>query len=184
MRILGILFRALFPRSARKSNNFQQRQIIFPRFVPEHHPSSNVTAGRNKTAYGTTQVGNLRGHCYVVDGDTIVINNTNIRLAGIDAPEMDQPYGNTAKWALHKLCKGHVITAEFADHFSYERHVATCYLPDGRDLSSEMVAQGLALDWHRFSGGKYRHLEPEGVRRKLWRVEAKHQGRMPPSKLN
>jgi endonuclease YncB( thermonuclease family) len=63
------------------------------------------------------------------------------------------------------------------DGTSYNRVVAVCTLPDGRDLSAEMVKAGLALDWEKFSGGKYRHLEPEGVRKKLWRCAAKHNGK-------
>jgi hypothetical protein len=43
-----------------------------------------------------------------------------------------------------------------------------------------MVKAGLALDWDKHSGGRYRHLEVEGIRKKLWRVEARHKGRMPP----
>ena len=39
----------------------------------------------------------IKGRCWVIDGDTIVINKTHIRLSGIDAPEMDQPYGKNAK---------------------------------------------------------------------------------------
>ena len=50
--------------------------------------------------------------------------------------------------------------------------------PDGTDLSATLVAQGLALDWTRFSGGSCRHLEPDGARKKLWRVDAKHKGRL------
>jgi micrococcal nuclease len=33
----------------------------------------------------------LRGRCWVIDGDTIVIDNVRLRLAGIDAPELDHP---------------------------------------------------------------------------------------------
>ena len=122
----------------------------------------------------------VTGRCYVVDGDTIVIDNTMIRLAGIDAPELDQPYGKNAKWALIRLCQGQVVTASFegADH--YDRTVATCRLPDGRDLSAEMVSAGLALDWPKFSGGRYRALEVPGIRKKLWRVDARQKGRFPP----
>ncbi|WP_082400891.1 thermonuclease family protein [Gemmobacter sp. LW-1] len=122
----------------------------------------------------------LRGRCWVVDGDTIVIDRVNIRLAGIDAPELDHPFGQQAKRALIALCRGQVVTAITDGSSSYERVVATCTLEDGRDLSAEMVKCGLALDWGKFSGGKYRHLEAEGLRKKLWRVEAKHRGRMPP----
>ena len=121
------------------------------------------------------------GFCYVVDGDTITIGNTSIRLAGIDAPELDQPWGKKAKWELLALTKGQIIRAELDGSMSYERTVARCYLPDGRDLSLEMVKMGLALDWGRFSGGEYRAYEPPGIRKKLWRVAAKHRGQFPPS---
>jgi endonuclease YncB( thermonuclease family) len=119
----------------------------------------------------------LRGKCYVIDGDTIHINSTRIRLAGIDAPELEDPWGKKAKWEMVSICKGKVITAKLAHDKSYDRIVATCFLPDGTDISAELVRRGLALDWAKFSGGKYRHLEPVGVRKKLWRVAAKHQGK-------
>ena len=122
----------------------------------------------------------IRGHCWVIDGDTIVINKVHIRLAGIDAPELDHPYGQNAKRALMNLCRGQVVTAITDGATSYERAVATCTLDDGRDLSAEMVSAGMALDWGKHSGGRYRHLEVQGIRKKLWRVEARHNGKMPP----
>lgn len=122
----------------------------------------------------------IKGHCWVIDGDTIVINKVHIRLAGIDAPELDQPYGQNAKRALMAMCKGKVVTAITDGSVSHERAVATCRLDDGTDLSAEMVKAGLALDWRKFSGGQYRSLEVEGIRKKLWRVDARQRGRMPP----
>ena len=118
----------------------------------------------------------LRGRCWVIDGDTIVINNIRLRLAGIDAPELDHPWGQQSKWALVQLCKGQTVTARIKPELSYDRRVAECFLPDGRDLAAELVRSGLALDWPKFSGGKYRHLEPEDVRRKLWRAAARQRG--------
>lgn len=122
----------------------------------------------------------LRGPCYVIDGDTIVIRNVRIRLWGIDAPELDHPYGRNAKWALVRLTRGSHVTAVFKDDVSYDRIVAQCFLPDGTDISEHLVRQGLALDWYKFSGGHYRSLEPAGVRRKLWRSDARMKGQFPP----
>ncbi|MET0599857.1 MAG: thermonuclease family protein [Mesorhizobium sp.] len=129
-----------------------------------------------------------------------MIKGIHIRLAGIDAPELDHPWGRQSKWALIHLCKGHTVTARFKpDELSHNRRVAECFLPDGRDLAAELVRIGLALDWPTFSGGKYRHLEPEDVRRKkLWRTAARQRGmlqvldarqqreqvRIPPMKCN
>jgi micrococcal nuclease len=120
----------------------------------------------------------LRGSCWVVDGDTIIINEVRIRLAGIDAPELDHPWGKQSKWALVKLCKGQVVTARLRPELSYDRVVADCYLDDGRDLAAELVRSGLALDWPKFSGGKYRHLEPTDARKRLWRADARQRGRL------
>jgi len=120
----------------------------------------------------------LRGRCWVIDGDTVVINDVRIRLAGIDAPELDHPWGMKSKWALVELCRGQIVTAHIKPELSYDRVVAECFLPDRRDLAAELVRRGLALDWPKFSGGKYRHLEPPEARRRLWRADARQKGRL------
>ncbi len=120
----------------------------------------------------------VRGPAYVIDGDSIVIKKTQIRLFGIDAPELNHPYGKKAKWELVKLCKGNEISAEILQTDHFERTVARCSLPDGSDLSAEMVKRGLAIDWPKFSGGVYEHLEIPGVRKKLWLADARQKGRM------
>lgn len=120
----------------------------------------------------------LIGRAYVVDGDTLTIQNTQVRLFGVDAPELDHPYGKNAKGALLSLCKGHDVRAEIIAQDAHGRTVARCYLADGRDLSAEMVKLGLAIDWAKFSNGQYRSLELPGVRKKLWLADARQKGRM------
>lgn len=123
----------------------------------------------------------IEGTCWVIDGDTIVIGKQNIRLAGIDAPELDHPWGRKAKFALVALCRGQKITVRVTGELSHDRVVGICHLPDGRDLAAEMVRMGLAVDWPKYSGGRYRHLEVPGVRRRLWRCDARQNGRFPPT---
>jgi len=120
----------------------------------------------------------VSGPARIVDGDTLVIRKTQIRLFGVDAPELDHPYGKKAKWALVSLCKGQKVRAEITELDDYGRTVAKCYLEDGTDLSAEMVKQGLALDWPKFSDGKYRTLETSDARKKLWLADARQKGRM------
>jgi micrococcal nuclease len=138
-------------------------------------------AVQQKTQIRIVEVKELRGNAWVIDGDTIDIAGTRIRLAGIDAPELDHPYGKNAKWTLVNLCKGQVVRAVFDGELSHDRTVATCYLPDGRDLSAEMVKAGMAIDWPKFSRGKYSGLELPGIRKKLWRCDARQKGLMPPA---
>lgn len=130
------------------------------------------------SAHPATHPRVLQGPAYVTDGDTITIQKTQVRLYGIDAPELHHPYGKKAKWAMVRLCNGHHIRAEITDEDEYGRTVAKCYLPDGRDLSGELVKQGLAIDWPKFSGGKYSHLEVAGIRKKLWLADARQKGRI------
>ena len=120
----------------------------------------------------------LCGAAYVVDGDTLIICKTQIRLFGIDAPEINHPYGQKAKWTLLSLCKGQTVHAEITATDSHGRTVAKCYLQDGRDLSAEMVKLGLAIDWPKYSGGRYRSLETLDARKKLWLADARQKGRM------
>ena len=122
----------------------------------EHAPPPNIPTSRQ-----------LKGRAYIIDGDTIVVDKIKVRLAGIDAPELDQPWGQKSKWAMVKLCKGQTIRVELTGETSYDRLVGTCYLPDGRDIGEEIVKQGLALDGGHFSKGKYQHLEHPEIRRKL-----------------
>jgi endonuclease YncB( thermonuclease family) len=114
----------------------------------------------------------------VIDGDTVVIQKKQIRLFGVDAPEINHPYGKKAKWALVSLCKDQTVRAEITDQDDHNRSVARCFLRDGRDLSAEMVKLGLAIDWPKFSGGKYRSLEVRDARKKLWLADARQKGRM------
>ena len=109
----------------------------------------------------------IKGKAYMIDGDTIRIRSTKIRLAGIDASEENQPWGRKSKWAMLEICRDQIITADLNGTRSYDRLVATCYLPDGRDIGVEIVRRGLALDLPEFSHGKYRPYEPEGARRRL-----------------
>lgn len=120
----------------------------------------------------------VSGPAYIVDGDSLVIRKTQIRLFGVDAPELNHPYGQKAKWALVSLCKGQTVRAEVTATDDHGRTVARCYLEDGRDLSAEMVKIGLAIDWPKFSGGIYRSLEVPDARKKMWLADARQKGRM------
>lgn len=151
--------------------------------LPATRPVASVRTRQHKPFDATTAEPSssnrvVSGAVYVTDGDTIKIKNTQIRMFGIDAPELNHPYGQKAKWALHKLCKGQRVRAEIKEVDAHGRTVAQCFLPDGRDLSAEMVKRGLAIDWSKFSGGKYRPLEPRDARKRLFLADARQKGRM------
>jgi len=163
--LVGVLYFVFAPRKTPSARKPRQR------ITSELQPFDAQTAKPLETLI-------LRGPAFVVDGDTITIRKTQIRLFGIDAPEMHHPYGKKAKWALVSLCKGQTIRAEVSEQDTYGRTVARCFLPDGRDLSAEMVKMGLAIDWPKFSDGAYRALETPDARKKMWLADARQKGRM------
>lgn len=85
----------------------------------------------------------------VHDGDSINITNSdgvvvNIRLYGVDAPELKQSFGYQAKKRLIKLASRQTVDIEPMDTDRYGRTVALVRLKDGTLVNEVMVAEGLA----------------------------------------
>ncbi|MGY4433144.1 endonuclease YncB(thermonuclease family) [Bradyrhizobium sp. F1.13.1] len=108
------------------------------------------------------------GRASVIDGDTIEIHGTRVRLWGIDAPESTQlcrgddsnlyRCGRAAATALAGLLWAIKRPVQCApiDRDQYGRTVATCQLgTPGPDIGQWLVANGHALDWPLYSKGKY-----------------------------
>jgi len=130
--------------------------------------------------------GPFRGYCHVIDGDTIMVRGVKVRIFGIDAPELDRPFGQKAKWAMISICKRKMITVVPNGETSYDRIVGECRLPDGTDIAAELVKMGLAVDWPQFSGGRYRGLEHPHAARRLGivRVLRSTQPPSPPARFD
>lgn len=171
--LAGVLLAIVLARRLRTRPSANEASDLPPTNLPPKSPRFEAESAR---PIATRRC--IEGPARVTDGDTIVIKKTQIRLFGIDAPELNHPYGQKAKWAMVRLCKGQKIRAEITDIDAYGRTVARCYLPDGRDLSAELVKQGLAIDWRKFSGGVYRSLEVADARRKMWLADARQNGKM------
>ncbi len=156
----------------RRSNNVRHNRRRAPHLAKPASPPSG------RTYCPPVKPTIITGVPYVTDGDSLIIKKVEIRLFGVDAPEMKHPYGNKAKWAMFGLCKGQQVRAEVVGTDTHGRTVAKCYLPDGRDLSAEIVKLGLAIDWPKFSGGVYKSLEVPDARKKMWLADARQKGRM------
>jgi endonuclease YncB( thermonuclease family) len=102
----------------------------------------------------------LTGRPRIVDGDTIWIGGTKIRLHGIDAPESKQTCkkadgseyrcGKMATFALAEIIEFHWITCKGETTDRYKRRIAVCYAGP-YDISAEMVRRGWALAYRRYS---------------------------------
>ena len=82
----------------------------------------------------------------IVDGDTIIVvmgdNEEKIRLAGIDAPELSQPYGHEAFDFLRDMLVGKEVTLQVLSRDVYDRIVAVVFL-DGVDVNAVLAEEGL-----------------------------------------
>ena len=104
-----------------------------------------------------------------IDGDTLVVGGVRVRLHGIDAPEADQtcggrelsrwPCGAAALDALAGLIAGQQIGCTGSSFDSYGRLLASCRAA-GRELNAEMVRNGLAWAYVRYSQ-RYAALEAD-----------------------
>lgn len=86
----------------------------------------------------------------VADGDTItVLDDTytqhKIRLAGIDAPEKRQAFGNVSKRSLAEQVSGRTALVEWSKIDKYGRKVGRVLMAN-KDINLEQVRRGLA--WH------------------------------------
>lgn len=94
----------------------------------------------------------LTGHVVgVTDGDTITLLDASktqhkIRLAGIDAPEKKQAFGQRSKEALSDLAYDKDLTIEWSKKDRYGRVIGKLMDKRGQDLNLEQVKAGLA--WH------------------------------------
>lgn len=96
------------------------------------------------------------GKCVkVLDGDTIEVMHGNtakrIRLAGVDCPEKSQDFGKRAKEFTAQQAYGQDVTILTHNTDRYGRTIAQVILPDGRSLNTELVRNGLAWWYRRYS---------------------------------
>ena len=93
----------------------------------------------------------------IVDGDTFWISGQDVRIRvwGLDAPETNRPGGAAATAAMTRLVSGQVLHCRQRDIDRFGRIVGQCFLPDGRDITREMIRSGTATEFCRFSRNYY-----------------------------
>jgi len=127
----------------------------------------------------TAHASDLVGQASIIDGDTLEIHGTRIRLWGIDAPESSQlcrrddslPYRCGAKAAneLDRFIARRAVSCEPVSTDRYGRTVAKCSV-EGTDLAEWLADSGLAFDWPKYSRGKYAKAQREAQKagRGVW----------------
>src|ERR1700751_1715002 len=107
--------------------------------------------------------GDLIGQASTIDGDTLEIHGTRIRLRGIDAPESTQlcrgedslqfRCGAKAANDLDAFIARRPVSCMPMNLDQYGRTVATCSA-GGTDLGEWLVRNGFSLEWAQFSKGR------------------------------
>jgi endonuclease YncB( thermonuclease family) len=112
----------------------------------------------------------VAGFAQVIDGDSIRLEGRDIRIAGIDAPELRQtclvhsgpyPCGDVARRALGDMLAGRLVTCRVSGRDRYGRRLASCET-GGEDIGAVLVSRGFAVAY-----GRYESEEAGARRRKL-----------------
>lgn len=103
----------------------------------------------------------ISGAAGVVDGDTIAIGKTKIRLEGIDCPEAGQMCraADGSEWACGlaatdmtiRLADRKAVMCDVTGTDRYGRKLATCRVGDEPSINAQLVRAGLAYAFRRYS---------------------------------
>ena len=92
---------------------------------------------------------------HIIDGDTVILKDgRHIRLIGINTPEIgrngkaSEPGADAARKHLHSLLQGHqqiFLKFDTQQIDRYKRTLAHLFLPDGKNIQANLLAEGLAI---------------------------------------
>jgi len=102
----------------------------------------------------------LQGEARAIDGDTLQLGDTRLRLHGIDAPELRQTCEDSSGevWACGRRAASELATAVsgaevhciIRERDRYQRLIATCWA-GGQDIGQSLVTHSWAVAYRRFS---------------------------------
>lgn len=91
---------------------------------------------------------------HIADGDTITVLDSGkvqhkVRLAGIDAPEKAQAFGQKSRESLEELVAGRTVIVETHKKDRYGRAIGKI-LVNGQDMNIEQIRRGLAWFYRQY----------------------------------
>jgi endonuclease YncB( thermonuclease family) len=123
----------------------------------------------------------IKDQVQAIDGDTLKSANAEVRLYGIDAPELYQTCtdldgkawdcGRAAQAKLKSLVARRAVDCEPKSRDKFNRVVAVCYTSATPDLGEALVREGLALNFGGDTAGPYAAAEADAqaAKRGIWR---------------
>ena len=163
---------ALLGRSGRKRRRRQTRRKASPSNARGQRRDDSARFPREVVPGRVVRITDGDG----VLADVVSVGRVNVRLAYVDAPEHDQPWGPESKKALAQLVRGGEVRFRLLYRDRYARAVAVVSTA-GMVVNEELVRQGHAWVYSRYVPkqlrGRYGALEREARRAKrgLWGTE-------------
>ena len=87
----------------------------------------------------------------VIDGDTVVVNGTSVRLLGINTPEKGEKYYDEAKKFLEEKTLNKTLIIERHGKDKYYRDLGYLFYSSGENINSEIVRNGYG-NYYFYSG--------------------------------
>jgi len=91
----------------------------------------------------------------VLDGDTIEVlvdkKPVRVRLAEIDCPEKNQPFGQAAKKYVVKIAAQKIVTVESKTKDRYGRTIGEVFMSNGDSLNRLLIRDGYAWQYKKYS---------------------------------
>lgn len=149
-------------------------------------PTVDISSGSFKSSEPSHQVTvstEISGPAIVLTGDTMRVDGTLVRLAGIEAPATAQPCyrANGRRWncasaaraGLNRLVRGRTITCTPARQESDGATLAHCLIDGGKDVATELVRGGYAFatDTSFFSSLASEENAARDAKRGIWQGE-------------
>ncbi len=138
-------------------------------FAPE---TGNTHCG---VSVGTQRISGVVASVH--DGDTLTVGGEPIRLASIDAPELDQAYGQPSRAHLADMVLGQTVTVTYTEKDHFDRVVGTVFKTDCTNVNLKMVEEGAAwyyeaykceIDIRQRQAYAAAHAQAQAARRGLW----------------
>lgn len=132
--------------------------------------------GAAALTFSASQVTSTANNVQVIDGDSLRVAGKNIRLWGIDAPEMQQvcknrigsyACGRAAQQHLRKLTHNKALICKGLGNDQYQRLLAVCR-SGSTDLNAMMVRDGFAF---AYGGYGYEEAAAREAKAGIWEAE-------------
>ncbi len=115
----------------------------------------------------------------ILDGDSILVTDSKleefeVQLEGIDAPELKQQFGKESTEGLSKLLKDKAVRLTWKSRDNFERPLAQVYVGE-KHINLEMIKTGMAWHFKKYNQDEVlakAEVEANEAKKGLWAKES------------